>query len=177
MSETSTGRGPESGRAPRTGTGRIRGLRGLGLLGALGAIAAGGVAGPLARYALGAAFPPPPDGFPWATFGVNVGGCLLIGVLMAVVTGSARVHPLVRPFLGVGVLGGFTTFSSSVVDALRVHAAGAGGLALVSLVGTLAGGLVAVCAGLWVTRLIMGTRPGAFPYASRPHAGSAEADR
>lgn len=84
----------------------------------LGAIAAGGVLGGLARAGVQAAFPYAPTGFPWATFGINLTGCLLIGVLMAVI-GARPVHPLVRPFLGVGVLGGFTTFSAYAVDAQR----------------------------------------------------------
>jgi hypothetical protein len=44
----------------------------------LGVISAGGVVGALARYGLGVAFPHPPTGFPWATFAINVSGCLLI---------------------------------------------------------------------------------------------------
>ncbi|MEU5722155.1 CrcB family protein [Micromonospora sp. NPDC047738] len=112
----------------------------------LGVIAAGGVLGALARAGLQTAFPHPPTGFPWATFGVNVTGCLLIGVLMAVI--SARpASPLVRPFLGVGVLGGYTTFSTYVVDAQRAVAAGAPGTALAYLAATLVGALLAVWLG------------------------------
>jgi CrcB protein len=92
----------------------------------LGAIAAGGVLGALSRAGIQAAFPHPPTGFPWATFGINLAGCLLIGVLMAVI-GARPTGPLVRPFLGVGVLGGFTTFSTYVVDIQRAVAAGAAG--------------------------------------------------
>ncbi|OKI62452.1 FluC/FEX family fluoride channel [Micromonospora sp. CB01531] len=112
----------------------------------LGAIAAGGVLGALARGSLQAAFPHPPTGFPWATFGVNVTGCLLIGVLMAVLT-ARPAGPLVRPFLGVGVLGGYTTFSTYVVDVQRAVAAGAPGTALAYLAATLVGALLAVWLG------------------------------
>ncbi|PWR16649.1 fluoride efflux transporter CrcB [Micromonospora sicca] len=112
----------------------------------LGAIAAGGVLGALARAGIQAAFPHPPTGFPWATFGINVTGCLLIGALMAVL-GARPAHPLVRPFLGVGVLGGFTTFSAYAVDAQRAVAAGAAGTALAYLAATLVGALLAVQVG------------------------------
>jgi CrcB protein len=112
----------------------------------LGAIAAGGVLGALARAGLQTAFPHPPTGFPWATFGDNVAGCLLIGVLMAVITARPP-GPLVRPFLGVGVLGGFTTFSTYAVDVQRAMAAGAPGTALAYLVATLVGALLAVWTG------------------------------
>ncbi|MEH0843998.1 CrcB family protein [Micromonospora sp. CPCC 205711] len=112
----------------------------------LGAIAAGGVLGALARAGVQTALPHPPGGFPWATFAVNVTGCLLIGVLMAVI-GRRRVAPLTRPFLGVGILGGFTTFSAYVVDVRLAVAAGAPGTALAYLAATLLGGLLAVAAG------------------------------
>ncbi len=116
----------------------------------LGAIAAGGVLGALARAGVQTAFPHPPTGFPWATFGVNVTGCLLIGVLMAVLT-ARPAGPLVRPFLGVGVLGGFTTFSTYAVDAQRTVAAGAPGTALAYLAATVFGALLAVWTGDAVT--------------------------
>lgn len=113
----------------------------------LGAIAAGGVLGALARAGLQAAFPHQPVTFPWSTFGVNVTGCLLIGVLMALLGGARTARPLVRPFLGVGVLGGFTTFSAYVVDVQRAVAAGAAGTALAYLAATTVGALVAVWVG------------------------------
>ncbi|MEV4490764.1 CrcB family protein [Micromonospora coxensis] len=112
----------------------------------LGAIAVGGVLGALARAGLQAALPHSPTGFPWATFAVNVTGCLLIGALMAVLD-RRRVPPLTRPFLGVGVLGGFTTFSAYVVDVHAALAAGAPVTALAYLAATLVAGLLAVVAG------------------------------
>ncbi|MFD5200291.1 CrcB family protein [Streptomyces sp. NPDC058375] len=79
----------------------------------LAAVAAGGALGALARYAALVLWPTPAAGFPWTVFVVNVSGCALIGVLMVLAVERGRVtHPLVRPFLGVGVLGGFTTFST-----------------------------------------------------------------
>jgi CrcB protein len=82
----------------------------------LALISAGGVLGALARYGLGVAWPHRPTGFPWATWTVNVSGCFLMGVLM---TSLARRWPgqrYLRPFLGVGILGGYTTFSTSIID-------------------------------------------------------------
>ncbi|SBT42284.1 CrcB protein [Micromonospora auratinigra] len=112
----------------------------------LGTIAAGGALGALARAGVQTAFPHPPAGFGWATFGVNVTGCLLIGALMAVLT-ARPAGPLVRPFLGVGVLGGFTTFSTYVVDVRQAVAAGAPGTALAYLAATVLLALPAVVAG------------------------------
>nr|WP_221475433.1 CrcB family protein [Sphaerisporangium rubeum] len=121
-------------------------------------ISAGGVVGTLARYGLGVAFPVAPGGFPWTTFVINVTGCLLIGVLMVVITEATRPHPLVRPFLGIGVLGGFTTFSGYVVDIGRTLTAGAPAVAAAYLAGTLLAALAAVHAGAAVTRAAVGRR-------------------
>jgi fluoride exporter len=117
----------------------------------LAAIAAGGVIGALGRYALAQAWPHPAGGFAWATLVTNVSGCFLIGVLMVFV--DRGVHPLLRPFLGVGVLGGYTTFSTYVVDVQRAAAAGHPGQALAYLAVTLVGALLAVWAGTAVTEL------------------------
>ena len=65
----------------------------------LAAIFAGGVAGALVRYDLDAAFPHRPDGFAWATFGINVSGCLLIGALVVLVTDVWPNRLLPRPFV------------------------------------------------------------------------------
>lgn len=118
----------------------------------LGAISAGGVVGALARYAVATAWPHPPAGFPWATFVINVSGCLLIGVLMVFVTEVVTGRPLLRPFLGVGVLGGYTTFSTYVVDIQRAAREGAALVALAYLALTLVAALLAVWAGTTLTR-------------------------
>ncbi|WP_406069923.1 fluoride efflux transporter FluC [Micromonospora sp. NBC_01638] len=114
-------------------------------------IAAGGVLGALSRAGLQHAAPHPPTGFPWATFGINLSGCLLIGVLMAVLGHLGGGRPLVRPFLGVGVLGGFTTFSTYAVDVQQALIAGAPGTALAYLAATVLGALAAVGLGDAVT--------------------------
>jgi CrcB protein len=80
------------------------------------AVGVGGALGALARYGLDRAIPVRSGGFPWATFVVNASGCLLIGALMVVLLDLVRPHRLVRPFLGAGVLGGYTTFSTYAVD-------------------------------------------------------------
>ncbi|GAA3467803.1 fluoride efflux transporter FluC [Nonomuraea roseola] len=121
----------------------------------LGVISLGGMVGALARYGLAVAFPAPAGGFPWATFATNVLGCLLIGVLMAAITRSRAPHPLVRPFAGVGVLGGFTTFSTYVVDFQRLIASGAALVGLVYLLATVLAALAAVFAGARLTRLVL----------------------
>jgi CrcB protein len=119
----------------------------------LGVISAGGVLGALGRYGLALGWPHRPGQFPWATFVTNVSGCLLIGVLMVLITEVWSAHLLVRPFLGVGVLGGYTTFSTYTVDAQQLVAGGAARTGLLYLAGTLLAALAAVYAGISATRL------------------------
>jgi CrcB protein len=121
----------------------------------LGAISGGGALGASARYAFGVAFPAGPTGFPWATFGVNVLGCLLIGVLMVCVIHLWPQRLLLRPFVGVGVLGGFTTFSTYVVEIQNLLDAGAAVTALAYLAGTVAAAVPATWLGLAATRRLL----------------------
>lgn len=86
----------------------------------IAAIAAGGILGAEARYGLSSAWPHQDQQFPWSTLLINTTGCLLIGVLMAVLAGLPSPHRLARPFLGVGVLGGYTTYSTFAVEVQRL---------------------------------------------------------
>lgn len=117
-------------------------------------IALGGGLGALARYGVAKWLPTEPGRFPWGTFLTNVTGCLLIGVLMVLVVEVLRTHPLVRPFFGVGVLGGFTTFSTYAVETRELLRPGAVVLAFAYLAGTLLTAGLAVLAGVALTRSI-----------------------
>lgn len=119
-------------------------------------VALGGALGALARWALETAWPAPPGGVPWATFVVNVSGCLLIGLLMAVLLELTAPHRWLRPFLGVGVLGGYTTFSTYAVEAVRLLALGRPALAAAYAVGTVVAALAAVVLGTLLGRAVMG---------------------
>ncbi|GHF36060.1 putative fluoride ion transporter CrcB 1 [Streptomyces mashuensis] len=122
------------------------------------AVSAGGGVGAAARYGAGLLWPTAPGGFPWTTLGVNVVGCALIGVLLVTIAERGTPHRLVRPFLGTGVLGGFTTFSTYAVDVHRLVTEGRQAAAAGCLVGTLLGAMAAVWAGSAVTRLALGRR-------------------
>jgi CrcB protein len=120
------------------------------------AVAVGGAAGAFARWVLQSIFPAPPGGFPVATFGINVGGCLLMGVLVVLITEARQAHPILRPFLGVGVLGGFTTFSSYAVEAHQLLTGHHLGVAALYLIATIVAALLAVLLGLTTTRRLVG---------------------
>ena len=120
----------------------------------LAVIALGGALGSLARWSLTLLAHPAPGRFPWATFTANISGCLLMGALMVVVLELAPPSRYLRPFLGVGVLGGYTTFSTFMLD---LHGLAGGGhplLALTYLAGSLVAGLAAVLAGAFAARAV-----------------------
>ncbi|MFJ9611922.1 fluoride efflux transporter CrcB [Kitasatospora sp. NPDC101176] len=141
---------PRGGGAERR---RPPALRGQGP--AVAVVAAGGAIGALARYAAGLLRPDGPTAFPWTTLLVNVVGCAVIGVFLVTVTEGRPVHPLLRPFFGTGVLGGFTTFSTYAVDVRRLLEAGRLGLGLTYLGLTLVAALGAVWAAAGVTRRLI----------------------
>ncbi|HEX6075396.1 MAG TPA: CrcB family protein [Micromonosporaceae bacterium] len=121
----------------------------------LAVIAAGGGLGSAARYGTGVAWPATPAGFDWPTFMANGVGCALIGVLMVLVTEVRAGHPLLRPFLGTGVLGGFTTFSTYAVGVATLLQAGRPVVAAGYLLGTAVSALAATWLGMTATRLAL----------------------
>ena len=115
-------------------------------------VAAGGAIGAAARYLLGgfvqAHLGP---GFPWGTFFVNVTGSFLIGVVLVLVE-RGTLPSEARLFLAVGILGGYTTFSTFSYETLRLLAAGEAGGVLLNALGQLLIGLLAVYLGVVFAR-------------------------
>lgn len=115
-------------------------------------VGAGGAIGGLLRWGLNQALPPSDSGFPWATFVENVSGCLLLAVLVVFLLDVWRPSRYLRPFLGVGMLGGYTTFSAYTSDVRGLLAAGDVLMAMAYLLGTVVAGLLATWLGLRLTR-------------------------
>ena len=113
----------------------------------LAAVFVGGALGTLARYLLEAHHPVAPGGFPWVTLTVNLSGSLAIGLLVPLTERVSHRAPTLRPFLLVGVLGGWTTYSTLAVDATLLTKDGDAGTALAYLATTVVGGLVLVVVG------------------------------
>lgn len=109
---------------------------------------AGGI-GVLARYGISSAFHG--DVLPWATVAINLGGSFLLGVLVVVDWWSEEA----RLALGVGFLGGFTTFSTFSVQAVLDFKAGEPGRALIYLAVSVLGGLLAAWIGYVSGRALM----------------------
>ncbi|MBL1074789.1 fluoride efflux transporter CrcB [Nocardia sp. 2] len=121
----------------------------------LAAIALGGGLGALLRYGV-SLLVPHTGAIPWPTLAVNVIGCFLIGVLMVSITEKWTPHRLTRPFLGVGVLGGFTTFSTYAVEVRTLLESGRSAVALGYLGGTVVTAVGAVVLGMAATRRVIG---------------------
>ncbi|MEU9110911.1 CrcB family protein [Streptomyces sp. NPDC048483] len=122
----------------------------------IGAVAAGGGIGASARYGATLLWPTAAGAFPWTTLAVNASGCALMGVLMVLITELGSPHRLVRPFLGTGILGGYTTFSTYAVDIERLVDARRAAPGLVYLAATLLAAMAAVWGAAVLTRTLLG---------------------
>lgn len=110
-------------------------------------VAAGGAIGAILRYGAGLVVVRLwGSGFPWATLCVNVLGSFLIGLAAGAL--AARFGP----FVTIGILGSFTTFSTFSLDALRLLEAGRLGAGLLYIGGTLGLCLCMVALGAWLVR-------------------------
>ncbi|MEU6281670.1 fluoride efflux transporter CrcB [Streptomyces sp. NPDC047028] len=85
--------------------------------------------------------------FPWGTFAVNLGGCLVLGLLSGA-TAAGAAGPHVQLLLGTGLCGALTTYSTFSYETLRLTEAGAGLYAAVNVVASVAAGLGAAFAGV-----------------------------
>jgi CrcB protein len=115
--------------------------------GTLIAIFAGGALGTVARYLLDAHHPVAQGHFPWVTLLINLSGSFAIGLLVPLTEHMATSAPLARPFLVVGFLGGWTTYSTLAVEATLLAKDGDVASFVTYLAVTVVGGLALVVAG------------------------------
>jgi CrcB protein len=120
------------------------------------AVAAGGALGSLLRYFLAgfiqsAAW----SGFPWGIFVVNISGGFAMGVIVELSALKLHLTPEVRAFLTVGILGGYTTFSTFSLDAALLIQRGAFASALAYMTGSVLLSVLALFTGLWLVRALV----------------------
>ena len=120
----------------------------------LGAVFAGGVVGALARAGLAEALPHAAGEWPWATFAVNVAGAFLLGYFATRLQERLPLSAYRRPFLGTGVCGALTTFSTVQVEVLKMLDGDHFGLAAGYVAASVAAGFVAVALATSVTRRV-----------------------
>lgn len=82
----------------------------------LAVVAAGGAIGACGRYGASLLWPTAPGAFPWSTMAVNITGCATMGIVMVLISDVWPAHRLLRPFVGTGILGGYTTFSAYAAE-------------------------------------------------------------
>jgi CrcB protein len=92
-------------------------------------------------------------GFPWGTFAVNASGCFAIGLLATLLEERSLLGPNGRLFLLVGILGGYTTFSTFGFETWRLVESAEWKLALGNAFGSVVVGLLAVAGGVALGRL------------------------
>lgn len=109
-------------------------------------VACGGAIGACSRYALGMYIAKPTDIFPWPTWWINIMGCVLAGMLFALSVRFPVLQQEARLLLMVGILGGFTTFSSFGLETFVLLKQGQVMIALSYAVSSLVVGVV--CLGL-----------------------------
>jgi CrcB protein len=113
-----------------------------------------GLLGTLCRYWLsGAVARRYGEEFPWGTLAVNVAGCFAVGLLYHLLQERGGVGETARAAVFVGLLGGFTTFSSYGLQTFALLREGRLGLAALNVVASNLLGLLMVCAGYWLARL------------------------
>lgn len=120
------------------------------------AIALGGAAGALGRHFVGvAAIKLIGHGFPWSTLAVNIGGSLMIGILIEIMALSWSPSPEMRAMLTIGFLGAFTTFSTFSLDVAVLYERGEIAAAAAYAAASVFLSLGALFAGMRVMRLIL----------------------
>jgi CrcB protein len=124
-------------------------------LGAFAAVAAGGAIGAMLRYAVAIVMVERlGPGFPWHTALINVAGSFCIGVIAAYAQSSTGLSPYVGAFLTIGVLGGFTTFSTFSFDTVTLLSESPA-LAVAYCAGSVVLGVLAAIAGLAGGRAVL----------------------
>lgn len=117
-------------------------------------LALGGALGTVGRYAVSGwvvdRFGPAPLG----PFVVNIVGALFIGFVIVLLEGRTLVAPEVRPFIAIGILGGFTTFSTFSYEIMVLVREGSLGAAALNAFGSLLCGLIAVWLGMTLARFV-----------------------
>ena len=109
----------------------------------------GGACGTLARYAIGLNVDQ--SHFPWATLGINLSGAFVLGLFLTLALGHLSVAVMTP--VAVGLLGGFTTFSAFAWEGFTMSRSGRAGVAMVYVVVSVVGGLLAASAGYTLGRV------------------------
>jgi CrcB protein len=119
------------------------------------AVAIGGAVGALSRYVADRLIEMREFGvFPWSTFTINASGCFLVGIVIAALVDRHHAPVWLRVGLVMGVLGGYTTFSTFAQENLDLFEEGRVVTATIYAMGSVAAGTLAVLVGSRIGRLL-----------------------
>lgn len=125
----------------------------------VGLIAVGGAVGTLLRYELGHAVPVRGADFPTTTLLINIVGALVLGIVLGAVGRHRPDDTTWRPLIGIGALGGFTTFSTFALESVQLARADHAVTGALYVVATIVLGLLAARLGEW----LVGATPALVP--------------
>jgi fluoride exporter len=123
-------------------------------MGMVFAVGLGGGVGALARYFIAGWLQPAGANFDWGIFAVNISGGFLMGLIVEASALRLNLAPELRSFLTVGILGGYTTFSTFSLDSALLLQKGEYALAAGYMIGSVVLSIAALFAGLWVVRVL-----------------------
>lgn len=115
-------------------------------------VGVGGAVGSIMRYLVSLAVKYSDTGFPWATFAVNIVGCLAIGLLFGYTSRNPSFSSHLNLLLAVGVCGGFTTFSTFSKECLQMLQAGNHWMCAIYIIGSVVLGMAAAAIGYLATK-------------------------
>ena len=122
-------------------------------MGMLLSVGVGGGLGALARYCIAGWLTPAGASFNWGIFVVNITGGFLMGVIVEAGALKLNLSPEMRAFLTVGILGGYTTFSTFSLDSVLLLQKGQYGAAAFYMIGSVVLSIAALFVGLWIVRI------------------------
>ena len=118
-------------------------------------VACGGAIGASLRYGAGFLISKPLSLFPWATWSINILGCFLAGIFFAFTLRYPILQQETRLFFMVGILGGFTTFSSFGLETFQLLRQGQNGMALGYAFSSLMIGVMVLSLGFYLFQAIL----------------------
>ena len=123
-------------------------------MGTVLAVGVGGGLGALARFYIAGWVQPAGVAFNWGIFVVNITGGLLMGMIVEAGALKLNLSPELRTFLTVGILGGYTTFSTFSLDSVLLLQRGEYAQAAFYVIGSVVLSILALFAGLWIVRTL-----------------------
>ncbi|MEG0481706.1 MAG: fluoride efflux transporter CrcB [Acinetobacter sp.] len=121
-------------------------------------VACGGAIGASLRYGAGFIISKPQSLFPWTTWSVNLFGCFLAGIFFAFTQKYPVLQNETRLFLMVGILGGFTTFSSFGLETFQLIRQGQLTIALAYVVSSVLVGVICLVIGFYIFQMILSAK-------------------